>query len=123
MRCDRLWTNARLATMRPDLPGLGVVRGGAIGMRDGRTAFAGPAADAPDAADVIDCDGRWITPGLIDAHTHLVFAGDRIAEFELRQKGASYEEIARAGGGNQVFVENLFSPGLPRSGGFGGSAA
>ncbi|ENY80369.1 imidazolonepropionase [Sphingopyxis sp. MC1] len=99
MRCDRLWTNARLATMRPDLPGLGVVRGGAIGMRDGRIAFAGPAADAPDAADVIDCDGRWITPGLIDAHTHLVFAGDRIAEFELRQKGASYEEIARAGGG------------------------
>ena len=99
MRCDRLWTNARLATMRADLPGLGVVEGGAIGMRDGRIAFAGPAADAPDAADVIDCDGRWITPGLIDAHTHLVFAGDRIAEFELRQKGASYEEIARAGGG------------------------
>ena len=99
MRCDRLWTNARLATMRPDLPGLGVVEGGAIGMRDGRIAFAGPAADAPDAADVIDCEGRWITPGLIDAHTHLVFAGDRIAEFELRQKGASYEEIARAGGG------------------------
>ena len=99
MRCDRLWTNARLATMRADLPGLGVVEGGAIGMRDGRIAFAGPAADAPDAADVIDCEGRWITPGLIDAHTHLVFAGDRIAEFELRQKGASYEEIARAGGG------------------------
>jgi imidazolonepropionase len=99
MRCDRLWTNARLATMRADLPGLGVVEGGAIGMRDGRIAFAGPAADAPDAADVIDCDGRWITPGLIDAHTHLVFAGNRIAEFELRQKGASYEEIARAGGG------------------------
>ncbi|AMU95130.1 imidazolonepropionase [Sphingopyxis terrae subsp. terrae NBRC 15098] len=99
MRCDRLWTNARLATMRRDLPGLGVVEGGAIGMRDGRIAFAGPAADAPNAADVIDCDGRWITPGLIDAHTHLVFAGDRIAEFELRQKDASYEEIARAGGG------------------------
>ena len=99
MRCDRLWTNARLATMRADLPGLGVVEVGAIGMRDGRIAFAGAAADAPDAADVIDCGGRWITPGLIDAHTHLVFAGDRIAEFELRQKGASYEEIARAGGG------------------------
>ena len=99
MRCDRLWTNARLATMRADLPGLGVVEGGAIGTRDGRIAFAGAAADAPDATDVIDCDGRWITPGLIDAHTHLVFAGDRIAEFELRQKGASYEEIARAGGG------------------------
>ncbi len=99
MRCDRLWTNARLATMRADLPGLGVVEGGAIGLREGRIAFAGPAADAPNAADVIDCDGRWITPGLIDAHTHLVFAGDRIAEFELRQKGASYEEIARAGGG------------------------
>ena len=99
MRCDRLWTNARLATMRADLPGLGVVEGGAIGLRDGRIAFAGAAADSPDTADAIDCGGRWITPGLIDAHTHLVFAGDRIAEFELRQKGASYEEISRAGGG------------------------
>lgn len=101
MRCDRLWTNARLATMQRGLPGLGIVERGAVGMADGRIVFVGAAADAPAAAaaEVIDCAGRWITPGLIDAHTHLVFAGDRIAEFELRQRGASYEEIAHAGGG------------------------
>lgn len=99
MRCDRLWTNAHLATMQQVLPGLGIIERGAVGMADGRIVFAGPMADAPDAAETIDCGGRWITPGLIDAHTHLVFAGDRIAEFELRQKGASYEEIAHAGGG------------------------
>lgn len=99
MRCDRLWTNAHLATMQQDLSGLGIIQRGAVGMADGQIVFAGPMADAPDAAETIDCGGRWITPGLIDAHTHLVFAGDRIAEFELRQKGASYEEIAHAGGG------------------------
>ena len=52
-----------------------------------------------DDAEEFACEGRWITPGLIDCHTHLLFAGDRAHEFELRLKGASYEEIARAGGG------------------------
>ena len=52
-----------------------------------------------DAAERIDCEGRWITPGLVDCHTHLVYGGNRAHEFELRLKGASYEEIARAGGG------------------------
>lgn len=99
MHSDRLWTNARLATMRADMPGLGVIDRGAIAMAAGTITYAGPAGNAPTATEVIDCEGRWITPGLIDPHTHLVFAGDRIAEFELRQKGASYEEIARAGGG------------------------
>ena len=61
--------------------------------------YAGPAAGAPLARETIDCAGRWITPGLIDCHTHLVYAGDRAHEFELRLAGASYEEIARAGGG------------------------
>ena len=99
MRCDTIWDDARLATMAGR--GLGVVDHGLIAADKGRILYAGPAADAPslDAARRIGCDGRWITPGLIDAHTHLVFAGDRITEFELRQKGASYEEIARAGGG------------------------
>ena len=67
-----------------------------------RIVYAGAAADAPpglDAPEHIDCAGRWITPGLIDCHTHLIYAGDRSHEFELRLRGASYEEIARAGGG------------------------
>ena len=79
--------------------GLGVIERGAIAMRDGRISFVGAVDDAPDAVEVIDCAGRWITPGLIDCHTHLIYAGDRAAEFELRLAGASYEEVARAGGG------------------------
>lgn len=99
MQCDRLWTNARLATMQEGLSGIGIIERGAVGMAAGTITYVGPMADAPAATEVIDCADRWITPGLIDPHTHLVFAGDRIGEFELRQKGASYEEIARAGGG------------------------
>lgn len=101
MRCDRVWINARLATLAPGREGLGVVEDGVVASLDGRIAYAGPAADAPtlEAAETIDVKGRWITPGLIDPHTHLVFAGDRAHEFELRLAGASYEEIARAGGG------------------------
>ncbi|MGO4572491.1 imidazolonepropionase [Microvirga sp. 2TAF3] len=102
MRFDRIWFNARLATLAGDSTGLGIMEDGAVAAKDGRIAFAGPARDLPtgwDAVDRIDCEGRWITPGLIDCHTHLVFGGDRAQEFELRLKGASYEEIARAGGG------------------------
>ena len=99
MQCDRLWTNARLATMQEGLSGIGIIERGAVGMAAGTITYVGPMADAPAATEVIDCADRWITPGLIDPHTHLIFAGDRIGEFELRQKGASYEEIARAGGG------------------------
>ncbi|KJV09631.1 imidazolonepropionase [Elstera litoralis] len=101
--CERLWRNARLATLNPDLPGLGLVEAGAIAVAGGRILYAGPEAALPPAyraADaVIDCGNRWITPGLIDCHTHLVHAGNRAHEFELRLNGASYEEIARAGGG------------------------
>ncbi|OHT20461.1 imidazolonepropionase [Edaphosphingomonas haloaromaticamans] len=99
--CDRLWRNARLATLAPGLPGLGEVEDGLVACRDGLILYAGPAADAPafNAIETIDCEGRWITPGLIDCHTHLVHGGDRAHEFELRLAGASYEEIARAGGG------------------------
>ena len=97
MIADTLWTDARLATMAGD--GFGIVEGGAVAAKDGRIVYAGPVRDAPAAAETIRCDGRWITPGLIDCHTHLVHGGDRAHEFELRLAGASYEEIARSGGG------------------------
>lgn len=101
MKCDRVWRGARLATMAAGQPGLGIVENGVIAARDGRIAYAGSDADAPalDAAETIDCDGRWITPGLVDCHTHIVFGGNRAHEFELRLAGATYEEISRAGGG------------------------
>src|SRR5260221_6448610 len=101
-RFDRIWHNARLASVRGDRPDLGVLDDGLIAARDGRIVFAGADSDFPsdaDAAERIDCAGRWITPGLVDCHTHLVFGGNRAHEFELRLEGASYEEIARAGGG------------------------
>jgi imidazolonepropionase len=102
MFCDRIWLNAHLATLRPDRSGIGEVPDGIVGCRDARIVYAGARADVPpelDAAERIDCAGRWITPGLIDCHTHLVHAGDRSGEFELRLQGSSYEQIAKAGGG------------------------
>jgi imidazolonepropionase len=99
---DTIWLDARLATLSPDRPGLGVIERGAVAAIDGGIVFAGAMADLPtgwDAKQRVALDGRWITPGLIDCHTHLVYAGDRAHEFELRLAGASYEEIARAGGG------------------------
>ncbi|MGL4322776.1 MAG: imidazolonepropionase [Beijerinckiaceae bacterium] len=101
MRCDRVWNNARLATMAAGASGLGLIEHGTIASRDGRIVYAGPAADAPpfSARETIDCEGRWVTPGLIDCHTHLVYGGNRAREFEMRLAGASYEDIARAGGG------------------------
>ena len=102
MLFDTIWLDARLATLAPDRPGIGVIEPGAIAALDGRIAFVGAMADLPsgwDAKQRVSLDGRWVTPGLIDCHTHLVYAGDRAHEFELRLAGASYEEIARAGGG------------------------
>jgi imidazolonepropionase len=90
----RIWHNARLLTAAP-------IENGIVAADGARIVYAGPAADAPKfaKAERIDCEGRWITPGLIDCHTHLVYAGDRAREFEMRLAGATYEEIARAGGG------------------------
>ena len=118
MRCDRLWRNARLATLGP----AGQVDLGMVACADGRILYAGPDDAAFDAAEVIDCEGRWITPGLIDCHTHLVHAGDRAHEFELRLAGATYEEIARAGGGilstvaatRAATLDDLVASALPR---------
>jgi imidazolonepropionase len=101
VRVEQLWSNARLASLRADLPGLGVVEDGVVAAVGERIVYAGPRKEAPafEAGIAHNCDGRWITPGLIDCHTHLVHAGNRAREFELRLAGASYEEIARAGGG------------------------
>lgn len=101
MHCDRVWRDARLATMREGMPGLGVIENGVVAALSDRIVYAGPGEQAPafDASETISCGGRWITPGLIDCHTHLVHAGDRAHEFELRLNGATYEEIAQAGGG------------------------
>lgn len=107
----RLWRNARLATLAADAPGLGLVEKGCVAARGEGIVYAGPEGDLPGDftrnAEVIDCGGRWITPGLVDCHTHLIYAGDRAHEFELRLAGASYEEIARAGGGIVSSVKAL----------------
>ena len=102
-RWDVLLTGATLATFASDAP-FGLIPDGALAMRDGRIAWVGARAELrepPDAlaSEVIELDGRLITPGLIDCHTHLVFGGHRAHEFDLRLNGASYGQIAAAGGG------------------------
>jgi imidazolonepropionase len=102
---DGLLLGAHAATMDPAIAvAYGEIQDAAIGWKDGVLCFVGPrealpAAPSALAKTVIDAHGAWLTPGLIDCHTHLVFAGDRAQEFELRLQGASYEQIARAGGG------------------------
>lgn len=127
VRWDGVLVNARLVTLAGDA-GYGVIEDGALGWRDGMLAFAGPRATLPAAPDaladeVVDAQGDWVTPGLVDCHTHVVFGGDRAGEFEQRLQGASYEEIARAGGGIVSTVratrdadeDDLFAQSLPRA--------
>ncbi|ODR92966.1 imidazolonepropionase [Sinorhizobium alkalisoli] len=121
-----LWRNLRLATFREDLGPLGVVEDGAVAVREGRIVFAGAEGELPSdfskADDVVDCDRRWMTPALIDCHTHIVHGGNRAREFQLRLEGATYEEIAKAGGGiastvlatNALSVDELVDLALPR---------
>ncbi len=126
-RWDRLLLNATLATFAGDTP-YGLIEHGAIALHHGRIAWVGrqdelPEAPATLAATVESLDGALVTPGLVDCHTHLVFGGDRAHEFELRLNGASYEDIARAGGGIASSVnatraaseEQLFEQSLPRA--------
>ena len=96
---DLVIRNAHLATMSGAVP-YGALRDGAIGIAGDRIAWIGSARDLPGgAARTLDAGGHWVTPGLIDCHTHLVYAGNRADEFEARQKGTTYAEISRAGGG------------------------
>ena len=116
MNFDSLWTGGHLATMAAGGRGYGVIENGALGVKNGRIAWIGPAGKLPlgaaeGAAVVEDLAGGWVTPGLIDCHTHLVYAGNRAAEFEMRLKGASYPEIAAAGGGILSTVRSVRAAG------------
>jgi len=104
MSWDQVWIDINIATMSPNIAEpYGAIKDAALAVKDGKIAWLGKRADLPEF-DVLGTPlykgkGGWLTPGLIDAHTHLVFAGNRANEFELRLQGASYEEIARSGGG------------------------
>jgi len=106
---DRVWVGVSIATMVAGADAYGKSGADALAVKDGRIAWLGPAAEARHRAaahhiPVEECAGLWMTPGLIDCHTHLVYGGNRVDEFEKRLCGVPYEEIARAGGGIQSTV-------------------
>ena len=124
---DLLITNARLATMNAnrDAEGddpLGVIDDGALVISDGQITWVGEPLDAPTADRFLDAGGAWITPGFIDCHSHVIYGGNRAAEFAMRLEGASYEEISRAGGGivstvsatRDASEDDLVAQALPR---------
>ena len=128
MRCDGLLLDCSLATMVANGTAFGLVERAALGWKDGKIVYAGPASDLPEkpkamAREVSSARGALVTPGLIDCHTHLVFAGHRAEEFDLRLNGASYADIAKAGGGIASTVsktraaseEELLAQSLPRA--------
>jgi imidazolonepropionase len=109
MGYDALWVNVHLATMTPGGKPYGAIRDGAIAVSGRKIAWVGRSEDLPSeissaAERVFDGNGAWVTPGLVDCHTHLVYAGNRAREFELRLQGVSYEDIARQGGGIRATV-------------------
>jgi len=103
---DLLLTDASIATMSAGGAAYGIIEDAAVAVVDGKIAWLGAMANLPptNARETVSIDGRWLTPALIDCHTHLVFAGNRAAEFEQRLKGATYEEISRNGGGIMATV-------------------
>jgi imidazolonepropionase len=106
---DQVWIGAHIATMSTGGGAYGEIGDAAVAIKGERIAWLGSAAEgrrraAADSTPVQEARGLWITPGLIDCHTHLVYGGNRVAEFEQRLCGVSYEEIARAGGGIQSTV-------------------
>ncbi len=100
---DAIWHNIHLATMTDNGKAYGAVHDAALAVKDGLIAWCGPKAELPPcdllATPLYDGQGQWLVPGFIDCHTHLVYAGSRANEFEMRLNGASYQEIAAAGGG------------------------
>ena len=121
-QADGLIHNARVASLDGD-SGYGLREDACVAWRDGRIVFVGPRAEAPVAKQEVDAGGALLTPGLIDCHTHLVFAGDRADEFERRLQGVSYAEIAASGGGIASTVRHtraadqaaLLAASLPRA--------
>lgn len=104
LRAEIVWLNANLATMTEGGQPYGAIRDGALAVRGGKLVYVGPRDEMPvemirNAPVKYDVQGKWITPGLVDCHTHLIYGGSRAREFELRLQGATYEEIARQGGG------------------------
>jgi imidazolonepropionase len=120
-----LWQNVRIATLAEEAAP-GILDTGALVAEGGRIRFVGPADTMPvelaENAGIIDCGGRLMLPSFIDCHTHLVYGGNRAMEFEMRLEGATYEDIARAGGGivssvsatNALGVDELVAQALPR---------
>ncbi len=106
---QRLWVNVNLITMTDSGNSYGEILNGAIAIADGKICWLGQQQDLPsfneDDVEVIDGNGQWLTPGLIDCHTHIVYGGQRANEFEMRLEGATYEQIAKAGGGIVSTVE------------------
>ncbi|WP_105102327.1 imidazolonepropionase [Microbulbifer pacificus] len=101
-RCDLLITNVHAATMDPSLPGAyGAIEDAAVAVTGNKIVWIGPRRELPECAadQIVDGEGQWLTPGLIDCHTHLVYGGHRASEFARRLGGESYEDVARAGGG------------------------
>ena len=127
-RWDGLLLDCRLATLRETGVAYGAIENAALGWKDGKITFAGARSELTDKPEILATQveslaGAWITPGLIDCHTHLVFAGNRAGEFEQRLNGAGYEDIARAGGGivstvsktRAASADELFAQSLPRA--------
>ena len=121
-----IWRNTRLVTLSETAEGTGLVDHAAVAVVDGRIAYVGPEnalpAEFAHSLEATDCEGRVMTPALIDCHTHLVHGGNRAREFQMRLEGAAYEDIARAGGGivssvkatNALSVDALVESALPR---------
>ena len=104
---DLLLLDAHVATMRAGGVPYGAIPDGAVGVKGGTIVWVGRASDVPrdvKAYRTLQCDGRWLTPGLVDCHTHLVYAGNRAGEFEQRQDGVTYADISRQGGGINATV-------------------
>jgi imidazolonepropionase len=125
-KIDSLWVSVHLATMTDTGP-YGIIKDGALAVCGEKIAWVGkrhalPADLESKAAKIYEGDGGWVTPGLVDCHTHLVYAGSRAREFELRLQGVSYEEIARRGGGirstvtatREADAESLLKQSVPR---------